>query len=142
MHCVSPRVGVTNRRAIERMFQLVRAPLLRPTQVVTVDMMDSLIGYEIPVKFLEVDESSYIPVKQPSPHPHVPALHSQERERLVFSNKRASMAQGAELQGYKVSKGKISHTFNARLPLGHGCTHARASCYPHAEIASNLNVTY
>lgn len=26
------------------------------TQVVTVDMMDSLIGYEIPVKFLEVDE--------------------------------------------------------------------------------------
>ena len=30
------------------------------TQVVTVDMMDSLIGYEIPVKFLEVDEVSFL----------------------------------------------------------------------------------
>ncbi|KAF5830247.1 plastid ribosomal protein S1 [Dunaliella salina] len=56
-------------------------PVSQFGSVVTVDMMDSLIGYEIPVKFLEVDE---------------------ERERLVFSNKRASMAQGAELQGYKV----------------------------------------
>jgi hypothetical protein len=28
---------------------------------------------------------------------------SQERERLVFSNKRASMASNAEVQGYKVS---------------------------------------
>lgn len=35
---------------------LVGIPPCVPMQVVTVDMMDSLIGYEIPVKFLEVDE--------------------------------------------------------------------------------------
>lgn len=48
---------------------------------ITVENMDSLVGSEIPVKFLEVDE---------------------ERERLVFSNKRASSGTTSELQGFKI----------------------------------------
>mmetsp|Transcript_17096 Transcript_17096/g.42846 ORF Transcript_17096/g.42846 Transcript_17096/m.42846 type:complete len:435 (-) Transcript_17096:959-2263(-) len=48
---------------------------------ITPDNMESLVGYDIPVKFLEVDE---------------------ERERLVFSNKRASASTTTELQGYKI----------------------------------------
>lgn len=47
---------------------------------ITVDNMESLVGSDLPVKFLEVDEES---------------------ERLVFSNKRASSAT-TELQGFKV----------------------------------------
>lgn len=46
---------------------------------INAETMEDLVGYEIPVKFLEVDE---------------------ERERLVFSNRRAS-AEG-EVQGFKV----------------------------------------
>mmetsp|Transcript_30144 Transcript_30144/g.66828 ORF Transcript_30144/g.66828 Transcript_30144/m.66828 type:complete len:438 (-) Transcript_30144:933-2246(-) len=48
---------------------------------ITPENMETLVGYDLPVKFLEVDE---------------------ERERLVFSNRRASASTAAELQGYKV----------------------------------------
>ncbi|EFJ43709.1 plastid/chloroplast ribosomal protein S1 [Volvox carteri f. nagariensis] len=48
---------------------------------ITADSMESLIGYELQVKFLEVDE---------------------EAERLVFSHKRASSMVTNDVQGFKV----------------------------------------
>ncbi|GIM04014.1 hypothetical protein Vretimale_8653 [Volvox reticuliferus] len=48
---------------------------------ITADNMESLVGYELQVKFLEVDE---------------------EAERLVFSHKRASSMVTNDVQGFKV----------------------------------------
>ena len=50
------------------------------TQVVTVDMMESLIGYEIPVKFLEVDEVRLLCVFT---HNNTVETEEQSRQRAV-----------------------------------------------------------
>ncbi|KAJ9510830.1 hypothetical protein QJQ45_027756 [Haematococcus lacustris] len=48
---------------------------------VTPESMESLVGYDLPVKFLEINEDT---------------------DRLVFSNKRASSMSAAGMQGYKI----------------------------------------
>ncbi len=63
-----------------------------PPQNITAENMESYIGYDIPAKFLEVDEES---------------------ERLVFSHRRASSS--ADMQGYKVRARTGKAT--ASLPL-------------------------
>ncbi|KAI8469742.1 MAG: plastid/chloroplast ribosomal protein S1 [Monoraphidium minutum] len=54
-------------------------PVSQLGQAISTDVLDSYVGYELPAKFLEVDE---------------------EQERLVFSHRRASSS--ADMQGYKV----------------------------------------
>ncbi len=56
-------------------------PLSFPLQDINPETMENMIGADLPVKFLEVDE---------------------EKERLVFSNKRVAGVSTADLQGYKV----------------------------------------
>ena len=66
--------------------------------------MDSLVGSELPVKFLEVDE---------------------DKERLVFSNKRAAGAVASDLQAYRIGdvvEGTVQslRPYGAFLDLGNG----------------------
>lgn len=84
-HTVSVTVESANRGGL-----LVRygpyegfVPVSQFGPMINVDNMESLIGQDIPVKFLEVDE---------------------ERERLVFSNKRATagLIAGADAPAYKI----------------------------------------
>ncbi len=80
--------------------------------------MENLVGSELPVKFLEVDEVSSFSQASPfpcanqwrwvEPRPLIRIFYpSQEKERLVFSNKRVAGATTADLQGYKVRAGKL-----------------------------------
>ncbi|KAL6757385.1 plastid/chloroplast ribosomal protein S1 [Haematococcus lacustris] len=55
--------------------------LLECLQQITPETMESLVGYDLPAKFLEIDE---------------------ERDRLVFSNKRASAAGSGSMQNMKI----------------------------------------
>ncbi|KAG1660279.1 hypothetical protein FOA52_006746 [Chlamydomonas sp. UWO 241] len=68
------------------------------------ETMETLVGSDLPVKFLEVDE---------------------EKERLVFSNKRVAGSTTADLQGYKIGdvvEGTVQslRPYGAFLDLGNG----------------------
>ncbi|GFH29480.1 ribosomal protein S1 homologue [Haematococcus lacustris] len=54
---------------------------LATDEQITPETMESLVGYDLPAKFLEIDE---------------------ERDRLVFSNKRASAAGSGSMQNMKI----------------------------------------
>uniref|UniRef100_A0A7R9VUN4 S1 motif domain-containing protein n=1 Tax=Chlamydomonas euryale TaxID=1486919 RepID=A0A7R9VUN4_9CHLO len=68
------------------------------------DTMETMVGSELPVKFLEVDE---------------------DKERLVFSNKRVAGTSSADLQGYRIGdvvEGTVQslRPYGAFLDLGNG----------------------
>lgn len=85
--------------------------LLFSAQAVNPETMENLIGSELPVKFLEIDE---------------------EKERLVFSNKRVAGASTADLQGYKV-RGRERK--QGKLPT-HACSLWRAESLANISLSA------